>query len=151
MLLKLQPYVQSSVTNRPHPKPAFKFFGPYKVLEHIGQTAYKLELPAGSLIHPVFHVSQLKPFRPDYSPVFSDLPKVADLDGRLLLPESILQRRPVKKGNKAVPQALIKWVSLPPESATWEDFYVIQKRFPNALAWGQASFDGGGDVMTGAS
>jgi hypothetical protein len=29
MLLKLQPYAQTSVVNRPFPKLAFKFFGPF--------------------------------------------------------------------------------------------------------------------------
>lgn len=42
VLLKLQPYTQSSVVNRPYPKLAYKYFGPFRVLERVGMVAYRL-------------------------------------------------------------------------------------------------------------
>lgn len=119
VFLKLQPYAQSSVVNRPYPKLAYKFFGPYKFEEKIWQAAYRLALPAGSAIHPVFHVSQLKAFVPDYTPVYSSLPVPVTLDAAAVQPEVILDWRLVKKGKVARVQALIKWTSLPVEHATW--------------------------------
>lgn len=93
VLLKLQPYAQSSVVNRPYPKLAFKFFGPFEVLQRVGSAAYRLKLPDGCLIHPVFHVSQLKPFTPNYTPVFADPKMLLDFSTTDLQPERVLERR----------------------------------------------------------
>jgi hypothetical protein len=54
--LRLQPYVQTSVALRSSHKLSFRYFGPYKILQHVGQVAYKLELPPDARIHPVVHV-----------------------------------------------------------------------------------------------
>jgi hypothetical protein len=67
VLLKLHPYAQSTVANRPCPKLAMKFFGPYKALENVGTTTYKFELVNNCQVYLVFYVPQLKPFSADYS------------------------------------------------------------------------------------
>jgi hypothetical protein len=63
-----------------------KFFGPFTILEKIGQSAYKLQLPATSMVHPVFHVSQLKTHVPDHTPVFNTLPDPLPMDTADLQP-----------------------------------------------------------------
>lgn len=103
VLLKLQPYTQSLVANRPYPKLAYKYFGPYKVLETIGVVAYKLELPDNAMIHPVFHISQLNPFAADYTPAYDKLPVTTDLEAAAAVPQSVIDRCLVKKGNRAIP------------------------------------------------
>lgn len=138
ILLKLQPYAQHSVFNRPYPKLSLKYYGPYKVLKRIGKTAYKLELPAEAKVHPVFHVSQLKPFTSNYTPVFHTLPKVLDLEKDTVEPAKIVDRRLVKKGNTAIVQVQVRWTNLPQDAITWEDHDVLRAKFPSALAWGQA-------------
>ena len=137
VLLKLQPYAQSSLVNRPFPKLALKYFGPYKILEKIGAVTYRLELPDHTRIDPIFHVSQLKSSVADHTPVYSDLLRQVQLDAANVVPEQILDRRLVQKGGIAIPQVLIKWRTLPASSATWEDYYVVKQTFPTALAWGK--------------
>lgn len=70
-----------------------RFFGPFQILEKVGVVAYKLELPVGSLLHLVFHVSILKKKLGQHVSPLTILPPM-DLHGKLLLePECILQRR----------------------------------------------------------
>jgi hypothetical protein len=151
VLLKLQPYAQTSVVNRPCAKLAFKYFGPFKILERFGLVAYKLALPEDCKIHPVFHVSQLKPFTPNYTPVYDKLPASSDIAAAAAQPTKIVERCLVKKGNAAVPQIKVQWSTMLPEHTTWEDYHVLLHRFPAAALWGEASSRGGDDVTTQAT
>lgn len=139
VFLKLQPYVQASLAPRAHQKLSFRYFGPYKVL----YKAYELELPASSTVHPVFHVSLLKPAPPTKQAV-SPLP---DFDDGLQFPEAILQRRMHNRGPSTVSQILVKWSGLDTSLATWEDEEALRQRFPVAPAWGHAGTQGGGSVI----
>ena len=123
MYLKLQPYVQASLAPHANQKIAFKFFGPFQVLSRIGDVAYKLQLPATTSIHPVFHVSQLKTTVPASHSV-SALPQA--LDG-LQIPLKVLQRRVCTSDNAAVPQLRIQWSNLPRSLATWEDLEAMNQ------------------------
>ena len=58
--LQLQPYRQSSLKQKGAEKLKPCFYEPYRVIRRIGQVAYELELPQGSKIHNIFHVSCLK-------------------------------------------------------------------------------------------
>jgi hypothetical protein len=144
--LKLQPYAQTSVVNQPCKKLAYRFYGPFEILEKIGQATYKLALPDNALIHLVFHVSRVKEHIPDHTPVFSDIPQIIDLTSVETIPELILERKLVKRGNNSHLPVLVKWSHHPASAAVWEDYETFRKRYPAAPAWGHAGSQGEGPV-----
>jgi hypothetical protein len=59
--LRLQPYRQSSLKKSGAEKLKPHFYGPYRVIQRVGEVAYELELSEkGSKIHNVFHVHASK-------------------------------------------------------------------------------------------
>jgi len=141
VFLKLQPYVQSSLTNHAHQKLAFRFFGPFRILERIGAVAYRLELPPNSAIHPVFHVSQLKK-SPGAGSAVASLP--SDLV-EFQVPLVILQRR-WSGGDHPVEEGLVRWSHMSPSLSTWEPLETLKQQFPRAPARGHAASQGGEGV-----
>ena len=60
LYLKFKPYKQRSLARKWSEKLALKFYGPYRMIQEIGEVAYRLDLPPEVRIHNVFHISQLK-------------------------------------------------------------------------------------------
>ena len=48
-------------TKRPSDKLDHTKLGPYKIIKKLGPVTFKLEMPQGMRIHPVFHISLLEP------------------------------------------------------------------------------------------
>ena len=101
------------------------------MLERIGKVAYKLLLPEGCQLHPVFHVSQLKKHIGPTAVPSPELPLIDDKGNIKVAPMSILDRRLIPRNNEPVPQWLIHWTNLPPSEATWEDADFIRRVFPS--------------------
>lgn len=125
VFLKLQPFVQSTVASKSNHKLSFRFYGPFKILQRVGQVAYKLDLPAGAKIHPVVHVSQLKMHIPPTTSVSTDLASVCYEVTQEANQQKVLARRSILRGAKLVDQMLIQWDGFPSELATWEDVSLI--------------------------
>jgi hypothetical protein len=89
--------------------------------------AYELDLPATSRIHPVFHVSQLKPKLGANTSTIPVLPPV-NLEG-IIQPEpmAILNHRSRPLNNRAFIEVLVHWTGQTPEDATWEDYHKVAR------------------------
>ena len=129
--LKLQPYRQRSLFRRPSQKMAGKFYGPFPIQQRIGKGAYKLQLPPGSRIHPIFHVLLLKKKYGDFPVATTDLTVVDDSNTLVIEPEAILNRRWVKKGSHSIEECLVKWKWLPKDDTTQENTQDIREKFGN--------------------
>ena len=142
VFLKLQPYRQHSAYRRAHQKLASRYYGPFQVLERVGQVAYKLQLPEGTRVHPVFHVSLLKRVVGDGATVSKELPPFNE-DGAVdLEPDAIVDTRWVKKGPRFVEESLVTWKQLPKEDATWEDTTLLKELFPGKDLEDKVHFQG---------
>nr|GEV36446.1 Ty3/gypsy retrotransposon protein [Tanacetum cinerariifolium] len=140
-------YRQTSVARRDVHKLSRRFFGPFKVLEKIRKVAYRLDLPTGSRIHPVFHVSLLRPSQGDPNPSTIPLPdKIID-DIPVLQPEEILDHRTVHKNGMPNHQVLVKWKGRDLSKSTWETADEIALRSEKSDLEDKVFFDEG-DIDT---
>jgi hypothetical protein len=87
--------------------------------------AYELELPEGSQIHNMFHVSCLKKVVGQFISTSEELPPL-DEEGQLeLVPEEILEFRERKLRSWVIRECLVRWRGLPVEDATWESDQIL--------------------------
>ncbi|KAA0033837.1 Ty3/gypsy retrotransposon protein [Cucumis melo var. makuwa] len=94
--------VEWSLRKKRNEKLSPKFFDPYKIVERVEPVTYKLELPAETTIHPVFHVSQLKKLIGQHE----------------------------EKNKAAQWEVLICWEGLPSHEATWEYYEEVRRLYP---------------------
>ncbi|GKA93133.1 abscisic acid 8'-hydroxylase 4 [Tanacetum coccineum] len=117
--------VKLTVMGKRNEKLSQRIYGPYSMIERVGVVAYKLQLPEGARIHPVFHVSQLKRALGDG--VMVSTLSVADSDeGLVFAPATVLDVR--MEGRREV---LIAWQGMPSTEVTWEGFEVMMQQFPS--------------------
>lgn len=112
--LRLRKAFDNSLTDKLLPK----WVGPFTILEKLGQVAYKLKLPDPWRVHPVFHVSLLKPYQTD-GRVQPPVPLLVDGEVYYLI-DQILDHRSTKQGRKSITEYYIRWKGYGPEHNTWE-------------------------------
>lgn len=131
VLVCLEPYRQISLRQHRQHKLSKKFYGPFAILERIGSVAYRLQLPDDSRIHPVFHVSTLKPFKGTAIPPHHALPPGSLSNRPVETPLAIAATQTVLMHGVPTQQVLVQWSGCPPDEASWEDFSQFKAVFPS--------------------
>ena len=96
-----------------------KFVGPFKIIQRIGQQAYKLLLPDTWKIHPVFHVSLLKKWNAISSQEEGPIEPEPNVEEPYYEIERILRWRKGKRGRKIIKEYLALWKGYPVTEASW--------------------------------
>ena len=112
--------MKNMASRRPSKKLDHRSLGLVEVLEAVGKRAFKVKLPPLALNHPVFHVSELKPYRQStIEGRHQPPPPPLEIEGEMnYVVESIGKSRENKR-RKCV-EYLVFWEGYPPEEATWE-------------------------------
>jgi hypothetical protein len=104
-----------------------RFYGPFKILERVDNVAYKLELPAGTKLHDVFHVGMLKPFQGERPSSSGALPPIHH--GRACLELLAVTKGRVAHGKLKV---LVQWRNMAVVDTSWvtlEEFHTLYLAF----------------------
>nr|GFA02436.1 Ty3-gypsy sub-class retrotransposonable element polyprotein [Tanacetum cinerariifolium] len=113
-----------------------RYVGPFKVLERIGDVAYKLNLPEElSRVHNTFHMSNLKKCH-------ADEPLAVTLDGLhfddklhfVEKPVEIMDREVKRFKQSGIPLVKVRWNSKRGPEFTWEREDQFRKKYPHLFA-----------------
>ena len=128
-------------TSRLSKKLDAKRTGPFKIIKKIGSVAYRLQLPLSWKIHPVFHVSLLRPA------IINEQLHLDIIDNNLRPPpdiiddeeeyevETVLDHKGGKRKNWR--QYLVKWKGYP--DTTWETRSCLMKHTAKSILQYEAS------------
>ncbi|XP_059310106.1 uncharacterized protein LOC132061279 [Lycium ferocissimum] len=110
-----------------------RFISPYEIVRRIGKVAYELKLPFEmAMVHPVFHISMLRLYKPDPSHVLTH--EEIEINEGLSYEEEPVQilDRPVRRlRTKDVASVEFLWRNHNTEETTWKAEEDMKKRYPH--------------------
>ncbi|XP_073300486.1 uncharacterized protein [Primulina huaijiensis] len=111
------------------------YVGSYKILDRVGDFAYRLALPPSLFaIQDVFHISMLRKYEPDTSHVLQ--PDEVELDPSLSYveqPVRIMDRKKKILRNKVIPLVRVQWTRHGAEESTWELESKMRESYPHLI------------------
>ncbi|KAA0043239.1 transposon Tf2-1 polyprotein isoform X1 [Cucumis melo var. makuwa] len=136
-------YWQVTLGRKRNEKLSPRFFDPYKVLEKVGYVAYRLELPANTTIHPLFHVSQLRKLVGQHKNLQPTIQYVNENYEWKSVPEEAIAYRKTVAGQWEV---LIRYEGLPQHEATWESYEEMHCSYLALHLEDKVNLEGGSNV-----
>lgn len=118
--VKLCPYRQLFVIGAAPHKLVKRYFGPFLILEHVGNVAYHLQLLKNSKIHLVFYYSLLPPHHGPLIPNPEPLLLTVVENQPVLEPLSIPSSKTDSSTDPPTRLVLVQWLGLAPKETTWE-------------------------------
>ncbi|KAF7828548.1 Transposon Ty3-I Gag-Pol polyprotein [Senna tora] len=124
VMVKLLPH-QTQRFAKLHKGLVRRYEGPFPVEKRIGKLAYRLVLPSHLEMHPVFHVSLLKPYHKDMEDPSrgetrrapTAITEVPERDVEEVLAHRVVPRR---GSHSSYVEYLVKWKGAPDSEASWE-------------------------------
>ncbi len=123
VMVKLPPQ-QFKAYRQVHKGLVRRYDGPFPITKKVGKVSYQVELPPQLKVHPVFHVSFLKPYHEDKEDPSrgqshrAPPTMVTSYDREV---EEILADRLIRqRGIPNYTEFLIKWKGLPDSEVSWE-------------------------------
>ena len=114
--LKLPKGITSKLSNR--------YIGPFKIVDVVSPTAYKLQLPDTMKIHPVFHVSLLKAYNSGGNNDHEQkVIEIVDESKREYEVDKLLGKR---FGKDSQMEYLVLWKGYPDTESTWENYETVK-------------------------
>jgi hypothetical protein len=109
-------FIPPAMRNQPTRKFQERFYGPYKVIESVGSTSFRLQLPPKIRTHPVLHASQLKLHHPSSIQTSSRVDPIQINGIEHWRVKYLLDKRKFRRRF----QYLVHWDGFSMSEATWE-------------------------------
>jgi hypothetical protein len=118
-----------------------RFDGPFKIIEKLGDAAYKLQLPGGEKIHDAFHVGILKKFCGELPSELDNFPVI--WHGRAFPETDAVLKSRLSRG---IHELLAAWKGQAAANTTWMDLEEFRRLYPTfqlkdelLVQWGEMS------------